>query len=156
MISLFYFVFGYYLPLYLICNDFFSKHTFLELLQLALKNPNLIDDKYDNDNHKKLLYEFRLSIRKYELGEYTSSKVHAENALQYFPDSFLLIYNLYRTDLAISGIDLRRVKLQAFDELAKKYSLVIKSNEVSLLTKLKYYLRSVLFPLLNIFNPSDN
>ena len=69
---------------------------------------------------------------------------------------FLLIYNLYRTNLALSGIDSRRVKLQAFDELAKKYSIVFKRNEVSLLIKLKYYSKSVLCPLLNIFNPSDN
>ena len=102
--------------------------------------------------------EFRLSIRKFELGEYTSSKLHAENALECLPGSFLLIYNLQRSKLAISGVNARKVKLQAFDELMKNNNLVTRAstNKISLLTRLKYYLKSILFPLLNMINPNDN
>ena len=143
---------------YIICNDFFSKNDSLDLIKLALKNPDLMEYKYDTDNNKKLLNEFRLSIRKFELGEYTSSKLHAENALEYLPGSFLLIYNLQRSKLAISGVNARKVKLQAFDELMKNNNLVTRAsaNKISLLVRLKYYLKSILFPLLNMINPNDN
>ena len=141
---------------YLIYSDFFSKHDFLELFQLILKNPSLIDDKYSNSSHEKLLYEFRLSIRKYKLGEYSHSKMHAENALKFMPESFLLIYNLHRSLLALSGDDIQRVKLKAFDELVKNKIYKSKINDISYLTRLKYYLKSILFPVLHIFGSSDN
>jgi len=73
-------------------------------------------------------------------------------------DSFLLTYNLYRSKLALSGVDARIVKLKAFDELMKKNNFAsrIETNDIPLLTRLKYYLKSILFPLLNIFNSRDN
>ena len=95
-------------------------------------------------------------MRTFESGDYTNSKSHAENALKYFPESFLLQYNLHRSKLAVSGCDSRKVKLLAFDELIKDTNLAPNKNNNSSIIMLKYYLKSILFPLFYLLNSRDN